>query len=71
MQPVKACPRCSSTETHFRKNRGDWVCDDCDHRWVDEDPPAADMVADAAPLGLAVFITASRSSVCHSDRAHG
>jgi hypothetical protein len=39
------CPRCSSTEIHFRKSRGDWACDDCEHKWT---PTAA---ADSSPLG--------------------
>src|SRR5262245_48050533 len=32
-QPT-TCPRCGSRPVRFRPNRGDWLCDDCDHRWV-------------------------------------
>ena len=40
------CPRCGSTEIHFRKSRGDWSCDTCEHKWTpkapaDSPPPAA------------------------------
>lgn len=32
--PLPACPRCGSDCVRFREHRGDWFCDDCDHRWT-------------------------------------
>src|SRR5262249_54468759 len=28
------CPKCGSNEIHHRKTRGDWVCDQCEHAWM-------------------------------------
>jgi WD40 repeat protein len=33
------CPKCTSIETRYRPKRGDWTCDDCDHRWVTAGAP--------------------------------
>lgn len=30
------CPECRSTDTHFRKKRNDWICDECNHHWPAE-----------------------------------
>ncbi len=37
------CPKCSSTEIHFRKSRSDWSCDHCEHKWTPTEP------ADSSP----------------------
>ena len=37
--PPTTCPQCDSTEIHFRKSRGDWACDDCQHNWTPTAPP--------------------------------
>jgi TIR domain len=37
------CTRCGSTEIHFRKSRGDWCCDHCEHKWTPTSP------ADSSP----------------------
>lgn len=34
------CPACGSAEVHFRQSRGDWICDACEHKWVESGEPA-------------------------------
>src|SRR5206468_4557346 len=53
-----SCPKCRSTDTHFRKKRGDWACDDCDHTWTDagSESPAASLSGLPASL-RAVFVS--------------
>ena len=56
---ARGCPSCGSLETHFRRNRGDWACDDCDHKWI----PAEEAGEGAtAPVGGAtrVFLSYAR-----------
>lgn len=28
------CPECGSSDIRFREKRGEWICEDCDHRWT-------------------------------------
>ncbi len=31
----RRCPHCGSAEVHFRKSKVDFVCDICEHKWVE------------------------------------
>src|SRR5581483_7949812 len=42
MNAQTTCPKCASTEVHFRQSRNDWVCDVCEHHWVPESPTKTD-----------------------------
>ena len=40
--PSVRCPNCGSQQIRFREHRGDWFCDDCDHRWRADSGEVAD-----------------------------
>jgi WD40 repeat protein len=52
-----SCPRCRSSETHYRKSRGDWVCDQCEHAWV---PAGAAPAPSAAAARARLFLSYGR-----------
>jgi hypothetical protein len=60
-----ACPKCGSREIRFRRNRGDWACDDCEHVWGPQPGAAASPAGNAAALPLSssrsVFISYGRA----------
>jgi hypothetical protein len=43
------CPRCGSTEIHFRKSRGDCSCDNCEHKWTPTAPADSSLLAAPRP----------------------
>ncbi|MGO9466879.1 MAG: hypothetical protein ACLQIB_00610 [Isosphaeraceae bacterium] len=57
-QPT-ACPNCGSTEIHYRKTRGDWCCDTCDHKWSPSGSSASSADAAAAPR-IRLFLSYGR-----------
>src|SRR5437762_7416587 len=62
------CPKCGSAETHQRKTRGDWICDQCDHAWR---PAPADPVGQTPPAKTRLFLSYGRHDAKHlADRLH-
>ena len=72
---LTACPKCGSRETHHRKSRGDWVCDQCEHAWKLPDDAATHEASAATRPGL--FLSRDRDGKALADRlcvdlaAHG
>ena len=50
------CPKCGADEVHFRRTRGDWICDKCEHVWK----PVADAVNAGSAGPIAVFLSYAR-----------
>jgi len=57
-EPRRVCPQCGSTEIHFRKSRGDWTCDACEHKWVTSESSARH--APVAPPKVRLFLSYGR-----------
>jgi hypothetical protein len=74
---LSACPKCGSKETHHRKSRGDWVCDQCLHVWKLTDDAIPQEAS--APIRPSLFLSYGRDRdgkaladrLCVDLAAHG